>query len=191
MILQHGIPAHLIPQAAALYWQAFGSKLGRVMGPEARAHQFLERVIRPDHAVVMLDQGQLVGLAGFKSPKGSFAGGDWPDMRAIYGLSGLLWRAPLMTMLSHEVDDDHFLLDGICVAPHARSRGIGSALLTAIEDEARDRGYGAVRLDVVNTNLRAKALYQRQGYSVTKAESIGLLRYVFGFDAAITMIKAV
>lgn len=95
MILQHGIPAHLIPQAAALYWQAFGSKLGRVMGPEARAHQFLERVIRPDHAVVMLDQGQLVGLAGFKSPKGSFAGGRLArHARDLWALGPFVARTP-------------------------------------------------------------------------------------------------
>lgn len=189
MILERGIPPHLIPTAAALYWQAFGPKLGRVMGPDTRALRFLQRVIRPDHAFIVTDQGQLLGLAGFKSPEGSFAGGDWPDMRAIYGLSGLLWRAPLMALMSREVDNDNFLLDGICVAAHARSMGIGRALLTAIEDEARQRGYATVRLDVVNTNARARALYERQGYRVTKTDSIGLLRHVFRFDAAITMIK--
>lgn len=191
MILQHGIPAHLIPQAAALYWQAFGGKLGRVMGPEARALRFLQRVIRPDHAYVVIDGDQLLGLAGFKSPEGSFAGGDWADMRAIYGLSGILWRAPLMGLLSRDVDNEHFLLDGICVAANARSRGIGSALLAAIEDEARQRGYGSVRLDVVNTNLRARDLYQRLGYTATNTDNIGLLRHVFRFDSAITMIKSV
>lgn len=191
MILQHGIPAELLPQAAALYWQAFGSKLGRVMGPDALALRYLQRVIRPEHAFIARQDGQLLGLAGFKSPEGSFAGGDWPDMRAVYGLSGVLWRAPLMALLPRDVDNQNFLLDGICVAANARSQGIGTALLGMIENEAHQRGYGAVRLDVVDTNHRARALYHRLGYTEAKTDRIGLLRHIFHFDAAITMIKAV
>lgn len=190
--LQTGLPPHLLTDAAALYWQAFGGKLGRVMGPDARAHVYLQRVIDPAQAIIALDdQGQLLGLAGFKTPEGSFAGGGWADMRAVYGLSGLIWRAPLLALLSREVDNDRFLLDGICVAQRARSMGIGSALMQAIEGEARSRGYNAVRLDVVDTNWRARQLYERLGFVAVKTDDIGLLRYAFGFRSAITMVKAI
>lgn len=190
MRLQLGLPEHLLPEAAALYWQAFGGKLGRVMGPEALALRYLCRVIQRDHVFVALDDdGSLLGLAGFKSPQGSFAAGGWGDMWAVYGFSGLLWRAPVMALLSREVDNDRFLLDGICVAKAARSRGIGSALMAAIEGEARDRGYSHVRLDVIDTNWRAKALYERLGFRVIKTERLGLLAPVFGFSAAVTMVK--
>lgn len=190
--ISQGLPEALRVQAAGLYWQAFGGKLGRVMGPDARAIGFLTRVIRADHALVALDdQGALLGLAGFKTPAGSFAGGTWADMRAVYGPLGLAWRAPLLALLSREVDNDRFLLDGLCVAPAARSLGVGSALLAAIEDEARSRGYGHVRLDVINTNWRARALYERLGYMAVKTEPLGPLRHVFGFDAAVTMVKPV
>jgi ribosomal protein S18 acetylase RimI-like enzyme len=190
--IRHGLPEHLRPDAAALYWQAFGGKLGRVMGPNQRALRFLQRVIRADHALVALDaEGQLLGLAGFKTPAGSFAGGTTGDLRAIYGWSGLLWRLPLLALLSREVDNDRFLLDGICVAPAARGLGIGSALMTAIEAEAQSRGYAYVRLDVVDSNWRAKALYERLGYLAIKTDHLGLLRHAFGFDAAVTMVKPV
>ena len=190
--IRHGLPEHLRPDAAALYWQAFGGKLGRVMGPNQRALRFLQRVIRADHCLVALDaEGQLLGLAGFKTPAGSFAGGTTGDLRAIYGWSGLLWRLPLLALLSREVDNDRFLLDGICVAPAARGLGIGSALMTAIEAEAQSRGYAYVRLDVVDSNWRAKALYERLGYLAIKTDHLGLLRHAFGFDAAVTMVKPV
>lgn len=190
--IRHGLPEHLRPDAAALYWQAFGGKLGRVMGPNQRALRFLQRVIRADHALVALDaEGQLLGLAGFKTPAGSFAGGTTGDLRAIYGWSGLLWRLPLLALLSREVDNDRFLLDGICVAPAARGLGIGSALMAAIETEAQSRGYAYVRLDVVDSNWRAKALYERLGYLAIKTDHLGLLRHAFGFDAAVTMVKPV
>jgi ribosomal protein S18 acetylase RimI-like enzyme len=187
-----GLPPSLRDQAAVIYWQAFGGKLGRVMGPDARAHAFLARVMRADHALVARDEaGALLGLAGFKTPQGSFAGGSWADMQAIYGLAGLAWRLPLLALLSREVDNDRFLLDGICVAPAARGLGVGSALMAAIEDEARARGYGYVRLDVIDTNWRARALYERLGYIGIKTAPLGPLRHVFGFDAAVTMVKPV
>ena len=190
LTIRHGLPEHLREQAALLYWQAFGGKLGRVMGPDARALAYLSRVIRADHAIVALDdRGDLVGLAGFKTPMGSFAGGTTRDLRVIYGLTGLLWRLPLLSLLSREVDNDRFLLDGICVAASARGLGIGSALMGAIETQARDRGYGYVRLDVIDSNWRAKALYERLGYLTVKTDDIGLLRHAFGFRSALTMVK--
>jgi ribosomal protein S18 acetylase RimI-like enzyme len=187
-----GLPPSLRDQAAVIYWQDFGGKLGRVMGPVLRPHAFLARVMRAYHALVARDEtGALLGLAGFKTPQGSFAGGSWTDMQAIYGLAGLAWRLPLLALLSREVDNDRFLLDGICVAPAARGLGVGSALMAAIEDEARARGYGYVRLDVIDTNWRARALYERLGYIGIKTAPLGPLRHVFGFDAAVTMVKPV
>ena len=187
--LQLGLPDHLRPDAATLYWEAFGGKLGPVMGPHPRAMAFLVRVIRADHVIVALSaQGELLGLAGFKTPAGSFAEGELADLRAAYGL-GAYWRAPLLWLLTREVDNERFLLDGVCVTRAARGLGIGSALLDRICTEARTRGYGAVRLDVIDTNWRAKALYIRLGFIVEKTEGIGLLRHVFGFSHATTMVK--
>ena len=188
--LRIGLPLHLRAEAVQLYWQAFGGKLGRVMGPEPLALRFLTRVLRGDHAIVALDaKGALLGMAGFKTPAGSFAGGEMADVLAIYGRFGAAWRLPLLWMLGHEVDNDRFLLDGICVARGARGRGIGSALMQAIEAEAVARGYEQVRLDVIDSNWRAKALYLRLGYAVEKTDDIGLLRFAFGFRSATTMVK--
>ncbi len=189
--LQDGLPESLRPQAVELYWQAFGGKLGRVMGPDRKARAFLHAVIRADHAMVAVDdQGQLLGLLGFKSPAGSFAGGDLAQMRRHYGLFGSAWRVPLLWLLGREVDNDRFLIDGLCVARQARSLGIGTALLHAAYDRARARGYAAIRLDVVDTNWRARQLYERHGFQVVKTSPLGLLRHVFGFAAAHTMVRA-
>lgn len=188
--VQLGLPESQRAAAARLYWQAFGGKLGRVMGPDARALAFLHRVIRADHAIVALGpEGQLIGLAGFKTAKGGFAAGDMSDMRAIYGLFGAAWRCVLLWLLQSDTDNDRFLMDGLCVLRDHRSEGTGTALLTAVCAEAARRGYTAVRLDVIDTNWRARALYTRQGFTVLKTEKLGLLRHVFGFAASITMVR--
>jgi ribosomal protein S18 acetylase RimI-like enzyme len=188
--IQHGLPAHLRADAARLYWQAFGGKLGRVLGPDRLALALLDRVMRGDHAIIALsDQGRLLGLVGFKSPEGAFAGGGLADLRAVYGAVGALWRAGLLWLLERDLDNDRFLMDGICVADGARGQGVGTALLEAICAEGRIRGYPSVRLDVIDSNARARALYERQGFKPTRTSQIGILRWVFGFSAATTMVR--
>lgn len=189
--IQHGLPVHLRSDAAWLYWQAFGGKLGRVLGPQRLAFALLDRVMRSDHAIVALsDQGELLGLVGFKSPDGAFAGGSFADLRCVYGTVGAVWRAGLLWLLERDLDNDRFLMDGICVADSARGQGVGTALLNAICAEGSKRGYLSVRLDVIDTNARARALYERQGFLPTRTSQIGLLRLVFGFSAATTMVRS-
>lgn len=191
LTVQRGLPQDQRGAAAVLYWQAFGGKLGQVLGPDARALAFLERVIRADHAIVALQDGRIVGLAGFKTPYGAFAGGSMADLRLVYGPLGSLWRAALLRLLGRDVDNARFLMDGICVAREARGQGIGSLLVEAICDEARNRGYAEVRLDVVDTNWRARALYERLGFRQGGVEHIGPLRHVFGFQSATMMVRRV
>lgn len=186
-----GLPDRLRPQAAWLYWQAFGPKLGVILGPDARALAFLESVIRADHVLIATAQdGGLVGLAGFKSPEGSFAMGDPAALRQVYGPWGSFWRARLLAWLSSEVDNANFLIDGICVSPKARGQGIGTALVNGLCAQAEGRGYPAVRLDVIATNTGAQRLYRRMGFAQTGVHDIGLLRFVFGFARSVSMVRS-
>jgi ribosomal protein S18 acetylase RimI-like enzyme len=189
--IRNTLPEAMRRRAAELYWEAFGEKLGRVLGPDAKALNFFQRVIRADHCLIAVDEwGDLLGLAGFKTIKGSFAGGTWGDLKAVYGHWGGLWRGTVLWALGRDVDNDRFLMDGICVTRSARGQGVGTALLAAIYDEALVRGYPSVRLDVVDTNHRARALYEREGFVATDRQNLGLLKHVFGFGSAITMVRS-
>lgn len=55
----------------------------------------------------------------------------------------------------------------MAVLPAARGAGVGSALLTALMDEARRRGHRAVAL---SAQTHAVAFYQRHGYAVCSGE---------------------
>ena len=52
----------------------------------------------------------------------------------------------------------------IVVAPEARGRGVGTALLAAAEDWARARGYRLITLNVFLDNAGARRVYERAGY---------------------------
>ena len=77
---------------------------------------------------------------------------------------------------------------GICVSDHARGQGIGTKLLNAIKAQAHTRNLSQVRLDVINTNPHARALYERQGFTPGEIQHLGPLRHLFGFKSATTMI---
>ena len=189
MIIADGIPADLTDQAADLYWQAFRDKLRIAMGPQDKALAFVRRVLRPDHAISATANGQLLGVVGYKTLDGALVGGDFGDLRAIYGMFGALWRAGALALLERDVENERFLMDGIFVHEEARGRGVGSALLNAVCDTARTRGYSEIRLDVIDSNPRARALYERRGFHPVATADLGPLRHLFGFKSATTMVR--
>ena len=81
-------------------------------------------------------------------------------------------------------------MDGICVDAAARGQGVGTRLLNAVKSEAAKRDLGHVRLDVIDTNPKARALYERQGFVAQGTQDIGPLRHVFGFRRATQMVFA-
>jgi len=186
--IQSGLAEHHRVQAAHLFWQAFKGKLGAVMGPEPKALSFVTQVLDPGHAISATDPGgNLLGIAGFKTAQGGFIGGGLGELAQVYGWFGALWRAPILSLLERELAADTLLMDGIFVDPKARGQGIGTQLLGAIKAEASARGLAHVRLDVIDTNPRAQALYEREGFVAGPVQRLGPLRHLFGFNAATTM----
>ncbi len=187
-----GIPAANRDEVAALYWEAFGKKLGSVMGPRHRALAFITSVQQADHGICAHDDaGRLLGVVGFKTSRGALVGGGYKDLRMVYGWVGAAIRAALLAALERDTENQRFLMDGLFVAPDARGQGVGTALLNAIRLEAARRGYSQVRLDVIDTNPRAKALYLKEGFKEVKTTTIGPLRYIFGFRASTMMVRDV
>lgn len=177
---------------ARLFWEAFGPKLGKVMGPEKRALEFVESVLDPEFALVARDgNGQLLGLAGFKTSTGGLLGGSLTQMARVYGWIGATWRALVLSALERKVQAHVFQMDGIFVDGAARGMGVGTALLAAVAQEAAARGLAQVQLDVIDTNPRARALYERVGFRATGTERTGPLKGVFGFDSATRMMLPV
>lgn len=192
MIVAKGIPPGQTETTARLYWEAFGQKLHLILGPDDRAIAFIMAHIDPSHVITARDPtGQVIGLAGFKTPTSAFVTGSLRDLAAHYGWAGALWRAAILRLLERDVENTNFLADGIAVGANARGQGVGTALLDALSAEARRRNYPAVRLDVIDTNPRAQALYTRAGFTPVKTTSIGPLRHIFGFRHSVTMIRPV
>lgn len=176
--------------AARLYWQAFGSKLGRVMGPAPRAIGFIEKVLCPEHVLAAVDAGgQVLGVVGFRTWAGSFVGGSHTDLVAHYGRFGGLWRGACLSVIARDLLPGELVVDGLVVRSDRRGERIGAALMRALLDEARARGYTEVRLDVIGENIRARALYDRLGFVVTQRQESRLTRLIFNYRSALVMVR--
>lgn len=187
--IRKGLDPNQRLDASRCFWGAFSEKLDVALGPEDRAIRFLERVIDPTHALsAVAADGTLLGVAGFKTPDGAFVGGTMSELTAVYGSVGALWRALLLEMLERECEPGRLLMDGIFVRDSARGQGVGTALLRAVLEEAARRGLSEVRLDVIDTNPRARALYEKMGFTATSTTRLGPLRHLFGFESATTML---
>ncbi len=186
--IRHGFEAEHREAAAALYWQAFKGKLDKVMGPDARALAFFDATMDANYALSAVGpDGRLLGIAGFKTSAGSLSGGSLRDMTHVYGRFGGTWRGLILSALERDLMPGVLLMDGICVGADARGLGVGTALLDGIKDHARQAGLTSVRLDVIDTNPRARALYERRGFKPMGTTHTGVLRHLFGFRSATTM----
>ncbi len=182
-----GLPEGLEAAAARLYWAAFGAKLGRLMGPEARALGFLTATISHDRMLAALDgAGGLLGIAAYKIAGRGFSAGGLRDFWRHYG-AGTLWRAPPLLLLERKAPPGVLQMDGICVAPGARGQGVGTGLLEALFGFAAEQGLKRITLDVIDSNPRARALYERLGFQPVETTHLGPLRHLFGFAASTRM----
>jgi ribosomal protein S18 acetylase RimI-like enzyme len=183
------VPARHAREAVGIYVQALIQKLRPFFGTPEQATDFLAPHLRPDRAVVATDGGRLLGIAGFRMDGTGLFEPGWSDFRTSYGLLGGALRVAGLSLLEKPEDDSTLAMDGIAVADAARGRGAGTALLAEICKIARTSGRQAVRLDVIDTNPRARALYERNGFVAGKVTHLGPLSTLFGFSKATAMVK--
>ena len=186
--MHHSLPIGLENDAAALYWEAFGGKLGKLLGPADRGREFFAATINHDAIIAATDDtGKLLGIAAHQGTGDGFSKAGTAALFRHYGI-GAIWRLIPLAMLERKAPDDTLQMDGICVSADARGQGIGSTLFRALFDHARTNGFSKITLDVINTNPRARALYERLGFQATKEEATGPLAPLLGFDSATKMV---
>jgi len=65
-------------------------------------------------------------------------------------------------------------VNALAVFAEARGRGIGTALMTAAEGQARVRGFDEMSIQVYEQNVDAVRLYERLGYTLAAKEAVRL-----------------
>ncbi|MFH8607309.1 GNAT family N-acetyltransferase [Streptomyces sp. NPDC018029] len=189
--IRRGVPEGSETRVAALYWEAFGRKLGAALNPPDKARAFLAAHLHHDRGVVALVDGEVAGVAGYQLDERGLTGGSAGDVLATYGTLRGLPRLPLLLLMERRPADGELVMDGIAVAAEHRGKGIGSLLLREIAAVAAEHSCRRVRLDVIDVNPRARALYERHGFVAVRTEKTPYLRGLMGFGAVTTMHRPV
>ena len=186
---QFGIPESLRHDAARLYDESFEAKFSIAVPDKGQRLLLLADSLVLPFSVAAIASGELVGLAGFHTPEGSFT--DGMTSRKLFRSLGL-WRglraATVFSLYNRPLQGSELLMDGIAVREGMRGQGIGTKLLQELKQYARENGHSRIRLDVVDTNPAAKRLYERQGFVTTDIKHFDNLRGLLGFGASATMV---
>lgn len=157
-----------------------------ILGEAVRAVPILAESLDPSNAFAALDNGVIVGLVGFHNTEGQLVDVQYGTLLKHFGFIQGNWRALLGILLSRSPKPRELLLDGIAVHASARGQGVGSRLFDVVFTHAAEQGYATIRLDVVDSNPRARALYERLGFVATKTEHVPFMRFM-GFRSVTTM----
>lgn len=189
--VREGIDEQDLTAAAELYWQAFGVKLDKVIGPREHGVPLIERNLDRSRGIAALEDDHLVGLAGFHLDGRSLANISGRAIAKEFGWFRSLSRMLRGAALGHEPAADELLMDGIVVKADHRGRGVGSMLMDELFEVARREGKRVVRLEVLTTNPSARHLYEQKGFVPTATEKVPFLRRRMGFPSATTMERVV
>ena len=111
------------------------------------------------------------------------------QLQEKYGLPALVRAMILDRIIHYHPGPGELYIDSIAVSEEARGRGIGSRLLDFTIEQARERQYGRVSLQVMFENPRAKALYERHGFQIISSKGSRWLKRKTGFSGAYFMEK--
>jgi len=170
-----------VPAIAAIFGRAFDD-YRRGLGASAdqlAAFWSLSLAARvPQTTIAALPAGQIAGFVVTVAPGAEERYGSPGNLRERLRVmrstvrSSWLWRMPALFVpmglaysRRHAAKDEHYI-SLIAVDPEIQGRGVGQALLTAVEEEARQHSATAILLHTASTNTRARAAYSRAGYEL-------------------------
>lgn len=183
-----GVPERFHDSAVALYDDAFASKLGAAVRNAEHRRSLFRAGFALEYGIAAIVDDQLAGIAGFQTAEGSLTGGiSYRDLIRRLGFFKGNRAALIFSLYERHPEPGELVMDGIAVDPEARGKGVGSTLLNEIRRYAKQYNYERIRLDVVDTNPRAKKLYERIGFRVTRTEQFPLLGRLLGFSGVSTM----
>lgn len=183
-----GIAPHEREAVSALYVQAFSRKLGAGIPDAAALRAVVADALRSGSVLVARDADSraVLGICGVVLDGRPAVDVTWAGLREHLGIRRSLRALLLLAPLVRSAPPRVLLLDGLVVDRAVRGRGVGTALLDAALELAREQSQDAVRLSVVDTNPLAARLYVRRGFQVVEEGGRGplapIVRGIYGFS---------
>ncbi|KAB3532135.1 GNAT family N-acetyltransferase [Alkaliphilus pronyensis] len=179
-------------RAAQLYSKAFERKFAKVIGKEEVIEVLLERVMNPNCSFGAYNtENKLIGLVGYHVRNQMLISISPWDFIKTFGLLSGFFKAILAHIIFHRKADNEkqLLMDGIAVDATCRGQGVGTLLFNTLITFAKSEGYESIKLDVIDENPKAKALYERLGFVQKEYKKLPrLVAVLIGVKGVTTMV---
>ena len=177
-------------QAGLIYYEAFRRKLQPLVGKPVETTQVLAAGLNLGMTLGALVDGELRGLAGLHHGGGIFSHVYRRDALARLGpVRGVYaWAALNLFAAGDHCPAGELRIAALAVDAAARP-GAGFAPAGSGFRESPPRRLPAVRLEVVDTNPRARQLYERLGFRAISAHHYPFIGAWLGFSGDQVMVR--
>lgn len=181
----------LLDQMAIIIKDGFYMKFSSIIGT---GNEFLESVkiiINRDLCYGYIDEGKLKGVAVLKDKGTKAIIYPFNKLKRILGFFRGLKACIMLKLIFSmgKISNDTLKLELLSVGKDFRGEGIGHKLLDKIEELGKDKGFSKVSLEVIDTNPRAKKLYESFGYEEVKFINTEKMTRPIGFTGIHEMEK--
>ena len=191
--LQKGLPTELMNSATDLFLNAFGSKFYPILGDEEITKDLIKSSINSASCISAFENGDLLGILAIQEKDKNFVDISFNNIKSRYGLVKGIIKAVLLSLFIYKPNDKEIHIECIAVASSVRGTGIGTMLLNELFSQALNDSIQKVTLEVINTNTKAKSLYEKLGFHTEKTSNLWPLNKIIGwsFDQVFKMSKSI
>lgn len=161
-------------RAIEILYYAFEQKIRALIKSKDKALAIYNKSLKNDQVFYALLDGNVVGLIGLQYKNRTFLEFKYRDLRKYFNPLQSYFIYKIYKLTSPKIKDDVLRIDSVAVDTSCRSLGIGTQLINKVFEFAKNKGFKEVVLEVINTNPKAKELYERIGFKEEK-----IVRYYF------------
>ncbi|MDU5144004.1 MAG: GNAT family N-acetyltransferase [Paenibacillus dendritiformis] len=172
-----------VEQAAHVFVHSYMDALTRVSSdPDVLIRLIRKSFIRKQFYAALWNH-QVVGIMAYATRGARSRRFDKSELQRILGT----WKGWLFYLsvarefhALRRLTDEECFLEAVATAPEHRGQGIAAALL---RHSIEQLPYRVFKLEVADTNVKARRLYERQGFTVFYTKKQWLLPKAYGFRA--------
>jgi ribosomal protein S18 acetylase RimI-like enzyme len=184
-------------EVVRMYYQAFPKKFNYLwlfIKDEKKVNVVLHDCIKFEDGIYAVLDGKVVGFVGLETDMGFYTQLKLSAFLKAFPIVSAIWRYVaygIYRLFHGKTGNNAVHIDPLVVDTKARGLGVGTTLLEVVFDYAKKMNKKKVILEVVDTNLRAKKLYERMGFQVVKIENTMFLTSRAGFQKVFHMEKTI
>lgn len=167
------------------FWGKIGNYFRNVNCDESI--KIIEEAITFDKGFYFRENGIVLGAALLGTSKTSYINFNRQARKSMGFWNGFIMQ--LGYGLLKPKCNDGLKLEMLAVSPYARGKGIGKIMLDYLVDLAEHEGFKRITLEVIDSNEKAKHLYEKKGYKDVKYINTAIFTRNMGFRGSFKMQK--